>query len=83
MEGYRRGGQNFSLIAFSVGELFESKVGKILIAADGRQFWLLIFGKIQRRSVPTNVIDLCGKIRIRKSRHYGGQAMYTNGPIPQ
>ena len=26
-------------------------------------------------SVPTDVINLCGKIRIRKSRHYGGQAM--------
>ena len=25
-------------------------------------------------SVPTDVINLCGKIRIRKSRHYGGQA---------
>ena len=38
---------NFSLIAFFVGELFESKVGKILLAANRRQFWL-IFGKIQR-----------------------------------
>ena len=26
-------------------------------------------------SAPTDVINLCGKIRIRKSRHYGGQAM--------
>ena len=26
-------------------------------------------------SVPTDVINLCRKIRIRKSRHYGGQAM--------
>ena len=26
-------------------------------------------------SVPTDVINLCGKVRIRKSRHYGGQAM--------
>ena len=26
-------------------------------------------------SVPAGVINLCGKIRIRKSRHYGGQAM--------
>ena len=25
--------------------------------------------------VPTDVINLCGKIRIRKSYHYGGQAM--------
>ena len=23
-------------------------------------------------SVPTDVINLCGKIQIRKSRHYGG-----------
>ena len=26
-------------------------------------------------SVPTDVINLRGKIRIQKSRHYGGQAM--------
>ena len=26
-------------------------------------------------SVLTNVINLCGEIQIRKSRHYGGQAM--------
>ena len=26
-------------------------------------------------SVPIDVINLCGKIRIWKSRHYGGQAM--------
>ena len=26
-------------------------------------------------SIPADVINLCGKIRIRKSRHYGGQAM--------
>ena len=32
-------------------------------------------------SVPTDVINLCGKIRIRKSRHYGGQTMKTNGAI--
>ena len=30
-------------------------------------FFLLFF-------VPTDVIRLCGKIRIRKSCHYGGQA---------
>ena len=29
-------GPIFSLIAFLVGELFESKVGKILLAADRR-----------------------------------------------
>ena len=26
-------------------------------------------------SVPTDVINICRKIRIRKFRHYGGQAM--------
>ena len=41
------GGPNFNLIAVFVGELFESKVGKILLAADRRQFWLT-FGKILR-----------------------------------
>ena len=39
------GGPNFSLIAAFVGKLFESKIGKILLAADRRQFWP-IFGKI-------------------------------------
>ena len=39
------GDPNFSLIAFFVGQLFESKVGKILLAADRGQFWS-IFGKI-------------------------------------
>ena len=39
------GSPNFSLIAFFVSELFESKVEKILLAADRRQFWP-IFGKI-------------------------------------
>ena len=37
---------NSSLIAFFVGKLFESKVGKILLAADRRQFWTF-FDKIQ------------------------------------
>ena len=32
------GGRNFSLTAFYVGELFESTVQKILLAADGEQF---------------------------------------------
>ena len=32
-------------------------------------------------SVPADVVNLCGKIRIRKPRHYGGQAMQTNGEI--
>ena len=32
-------GPNFSLIAFFIGELFASKVGKILLTADTRQFW--------------------------------------------
>ena len=40
-------GPNFSLIAFLTGYLFDSKVGKILLASDRRQFWP-IFGKIQR-----------------------------------
>ena len=31
-------GQNFSLIAFFAGQLFESKVGKILLAAEGGNF---------------------------------------------
>ena len=41
------GDPNFSLIAFFISELFDSKVGKILLASDRRQFWLT-FGKIQR-----------------------------------
>ena len=41
------GGTNFSLIAFFIGYLFDSKVGKILLASDGRHLWS-IFGKIQR-----------------------------------
>ena len=41
------GGPNFSLIAFFVGQLFDSKVGEILLASNGGQFWS-IFGKIQR-----------------------------------
>ena len=32
-------------------------------------------------SVPTDVINLLGKIWIRKPHHYGGQAMSTNGAI--
>ena len=32
------GGPNFSLITFFVGQLFESKVGKILLAAEGGNF---------------------------------------------
>ena len=39
------GNSNFSQIAFFIGELFESKVGIILLAADRRQFWP-IFGKV-------------------------------------
>ena len=39
------GSPNFSLIAFFVGELFESKFGKILLAADRKLFWP-IFDKI-------------------------------------
>ena len=31
--------------------------------------------------IPTDVNNLCGKIRIRKSRHYGGQVMQTNRAI--
>ena len=33
------------------------------------------YSKISIFSVPTGVINLCGKIQIRKSPHYGGQAM--------
>ena len=33
------GDPNFSLIAILIGYLFDSKVGKILLASDGRQFW--------------------------------------------
>ena len=39
------GGPDFSLTAFFVGQLFDAKVGNILLAAERRQFWL-IFGKI-------------------------------------
>ena len=37
----------FSLTDFFISWLFTSRVGKILLASDGRQFWI-IFGKIQR-----------------------------------
>ena len=43
--GGRLQGSKFQSDSFFVGQLFESKVGKILLAADRRQFWL-IFGKI-------------------------------------
>ena len=32
-------------------------------------------------SVPTDVINLCGKIRIRKPRHYGGQECKQTEPF--
>ena len=41
------GDPNFSLIAFFIGYIFDSKVGKILLASDRRGFWP-IFGNIQR-----------------------------------
>ena len=41
---------------------------QIVYSAD-INWWFLIF------SVPTDVINLCGKNRIRKSRHFGGKAM--------
>lgn len=34
------------MIAFFLGELFDNKNDRILLAADSRQFWL-IFGKTQ------------------------------------
>ena len=37
--------------------------------------------KKKRFSFPIDAINLCGKIRIRKSHHYGGQAMQTNRAI--
>ena len=33
--------------------------------------------KIILFSIPIDVINLCGRIRIRKSCHYGGQAYYS------
>ena len=36
---------------------------------------------VQVFSVPTEVINLYGKLQIRKYRHYGGQAVWTNGVI--
>ena len=36
---------------------------------------------VQVFSVPTEVINLYGKLQIWKYRHYGGQAVWTNGAI--
>ena len=44
------GSSNFSQIAFFIGELFESKVGIILLAADRMQFWPIFWQSLKCNS---------------------------------
>ena len=47
----------------------KTKIRNFLDQFSNESTWIELF------SVPSDFINLCGKIGIRKSRHYGGQVM--------